>query len=217
MPDTRAASSPAAGAFGAAAPPHSVAPKTPVEDVLLAYVDQLAGGRAGHRAICFHLSRLNRAHRRETHLQIAANLLKGAVDQFSGHVFVPRSADIVNVWKGITARAIDQTVDALRYLFNDDTLAKLRGEAQFYSAFDLEVGYPQFSEPIREIRDQEAKQLAKANRAPAKPVGRRLNELLDALAGTDLSHMVRRQTVWELLSDKKTSPSSTSSSSRSSG
>lgn len=203
MPDTRAASSPAEGAFGAAPPAQSVAPKTPVEDVLLAYVDQLAGGRAGHRAICFHLSRLNRAHRQEKHLQIAANLLKGAVDQFSGRLFVLRSADIVIVCKGITARAIDQTVDALRYLFNDDKLAKLGGEAQFYSAFDLEVAYPQFSALIQEIRDREAKQLAKANRAPAKPVGRRLNELLDALAGTDLSHMVRRQTVWELLPDKK--------------
>ena len=37
MPDTRAVSSPAEGAPGAAPPPQTVAPKTPVEDVLLAH------------------------------------------------------------------------------------------------------------------------------------------------------------------------------------
>lgn len=202
MADARAATSPPGGA-AAAPPPRAIAPNMPAEDALLAFVEQLAGDRAGHRAICFHLSRLDRAHRGEKHLQIATNLLKGTVDQFSGRLFVLRGGDIVIVCKGITARAIEQTVDGLRYLFNDDKLAKQGGEARFYSVFDLEIGYPQFSSLIQQIRDKEAKQLAKAGRTPVKPMERRLNELLDALSGTDLSHMVRRQTVWELQPDKK--------------
>ena len=196
MADTRDVSA-------AAPPPRPIAPNMPAEDALLAFVEQLAGDRAGYRALCLHLSRLDRAHRQEKHLQIATNMLKGTVDQYSGRLFALRGGDIVLVCKGIPARAIDQTVDGLRYLFNDDKLAKEGGEARFYSVFDLEIGYPQFSALIHQIREREAKQLAKSARPPAKPLERRLNELLEALAGTDLSHMVRRQTVWELHPDKK--------------
>ncbi len=189
----------AEGAVAEAPRPHPIAPNMPTEDILLAYVEQLAHGRAGHRALCFHLSRLDRAHRQEKHLQIATNVLKGTVDQFSGRLFVLRSSDVVVVCRGITARAIDQAIDGLRYLFNDDKLARKDQEARFYSVFDLEIGYPQFLSLIEGIRDKEAKQLVKAaKRPPAKPMEQRLNQLLEALSATDLSQMVRRQSVWQL-------------------
>ena len=206
MREAGAVEPPADGADVAASAPRPIAPSMPAEDMLLAYVEQLASGRGGHRAICCHLSRLDRTHRRDKHLQIAVNMLMATVDQFSGRLFVLRSGDIIIVCKGITARAIDQAIEALRYLFNDDPLAKA-SEAKFYSVFDLEIGYAQFLSMIRQIRDKEAKQLVKAaKQSRTKPVEHRLNELLGALSGTDLSHMVRRQTVWALHPDKKPQP-----------
>jgi hypothetical protein len=207
MGDGREVMPAAAGGAAEAPPPRPIAPSMPTEDMLLAYVEQLAGGRAGHRALCFHLSRLDRAHRRDKHLQIATNMLMETVDQFSGRLFVLRSSDIVVVCKGITARAIDHAIEALRYLFNDDKLARKDSEARFYSVFDLEIGYPQFLSLIRGLRDKEAKQLVRTvKRPPAKPMEQRLTELLEALSATDLSHMVRRQTVWALQADRKPQP-----------
>ncbi|HXY99856.1 MAG TPA: EAL domain-containing protein [Stellaceae bacterium] len=194
----------AADAAAQAPPPRPIAPTMPTEDMLLAYVEQLADERAGHRALCFHLSRLDRTHRRDKHLKIATNMLRETVDQFSGRLFMLRSGDIVVVCKGITARAIDRAIEALRYLFNDDKLARENAEARFYSAFDLDIGYAQFLSLVRGIRDREAKQLVKAaQRPPAKPIEQRLSALLEALSATDLSHMVRRQTVWALQPHRK--------------
>ena len=188
--------------------PRPMARSTPAEDILLAYVEQLQGNGAGHRAICFHLSRLSAAHRREKHMQIATNMLMETVGQFQGRLFMLRSNDTVIICKGITAKAIDQTVEALRYLFNDDPLAARGEEAKFCSVFDLEIGYPQFLSTIRQIREKEAKQLAKAaaRQQPAKPLQTRLNEVLEALSGIDLSNMVRRQTVWMVAPGKKPEP-----------
>lgn len=193
-----------AGAAAPVPPPRPIAPSVPTEDMLLAYVEQLADGRAGHRALCFHLSRLDRAHRHDKHLKIATNMLMEMVDQFSGRLFVLRSSDIIVVCKGITARAIDHAIEALRYLFNDDKLARQDAQAQFYSVFDLEIGYPQFLSLIRGIRDTEARQRLRAVRRPlAKPMEQRLAGLLDALSAIDLSQMVRRQTVWALQEGRK--------------
>jgi EAL domain-containing protein (putative c-di-GMP-specific phosphodiesterase class I) len=204
MGDDREVIDPINGAVSAALPPRAVAPSTPTEDVLLAYVGQLVHERTGHRALCFHLSRLDRANRRQKHLAIATNILKETVDQFSGRLFVLRSSDIVVVCKGIPARAINKTIDALRYLLSHDKLAQKGQEARFYSVFDLEIGYPQFRSLIEGIRDREATQRAKsAKRPPPKPVEKQLNELLEALSATDISHMVRRQSVWHLQPERR--------------
>ena len=178
----------------------------PTEDILRAYVEQLAGARSGHRAICFHLSRLARTHRRDKHIRIATNILMQAVDQFSGRLFVLRSGDIVIICKGISSKAIDDTVDTLRYLFNDDPLSRPGAEARFCSLFDLEVAFDHFHAVVTQIHDAEAAQLNKAARRPPQPAEARIDELLEAMARIDLSQMVKRQSVWAVHPGQKPRP-----------
>src|SRR5579883_2975821 len=119
--------------------PRGSAPQgPPTEDILLAYVEQLAGACAGYRAIHFHLSRLHRAHRADKHMHIAANILMQAVERFSGRLFALRSGDIVIICKDIPRKVLDDTIDTVRYLFNDDSLSQPGAEARFCSIFELE-------------------------------------------------------------------------------
>jgi hypothetical protein len=182
----------------------------PTENVLLAYVEQLADKRAGCRALCFHLSRLSASHRGEKYVQAAANLLMEVVHRFSGRLFLMRGADIVVICKGITAKAIEETVDAVRYLFIGDGLAEAEAVADFCSVFDLEIGYAQFRSTIRRIHDTETRNLEREARAraptPAKSLHIRIGEIIDSINGLDLSQAVQRQTVWAIYPGKKPQP-----------
>lgn len=180
----------------------------PIEDILLAYVDQLADRRAGCRAICLHTSRLSLSHRGHKHVQIATNLLKEIVDRYTGRLFVLRGGDMVVVCKGITAKAIEDAVEAIRYIFAGDEFLQKSGESEFYSAFDLEIAYPQFRATIQSTRDKEATQLekqAQAHKRTKSPHGR-VSELVDLIASIDLSNALQRQTVWALHPGKKPQP-----------
>ncbi len=127
------------------------------EDVLHGYLEQVAAGRAGQRAIIFRLSRLDRSHRRDKHLQIVGNMLQEVTQEYPGRLFVLRSGDVVMICKGITRKAIDETTELLRYLFNDDPLAREGAEAaDFCATFDLEINHAQFLAALEEIREAEA-------------------------------------------------------------
>jgi len=181
------------------------------EDMLLAYLDQIGPTRTGQRALIFRLSRLHRSHRREKHALLVTNVLGEAMVQYPGRLFELANGDIVMICKGITHKAIDETTELLRYLFNDDPLAREgTARADFCAAFDLEVSYAQFIAALEEIRESEAK--ARAERAPPAPVApppdtgpldpARASELIAAMGRIDLSTMGRRQTVWEMVPGK---------------
>lgn len=188
--------------------------RTPVasDDTLHSYLEQVAGGRVGQRALVFRLSRLHRSHRRDKHLQIVANMLQDVTRQYLGRLFALRNGDMVLVCKGITRKAIDETTELLRYLFNDDPLAREGAEqADLCITFDLEVGYPQFLAALDEIREAEAKRRAAARAAaeagtPGGETGAldpgRASALINAVSRLDLSSMVRRQTVWHMPADE---------------
>ncbi len=187
----------------------NAAPKgPPTENILTAYVEELAGKRAGYRAMCFHLSQLSPLHRAEKHVQAATNLLMEVVDRFGGRLFLLRGLDVVVICKGITAKAIEETVDTVRYLFVGEELAEKEAEGDFCSVFDLEIGYPQFRAAIRRIHDTEAKKLAADARPPARAqsLHSRVGEIIDALSSLDLSNAVQRQTVWAIYPNKKPKP-----------
>ncbi|MGO8919948.1 MAG: EAL domain-containing protein [Stellaceae bacterium] len=206
-----------------AAPPYGVksASATPLrsafagEDILHGYLEQVAAGRAGQRAVIFRLSRLDRSHRRDKHLQIVGNMLQEVIQQYPGRLFALRGGDVVMVSKGITRKAIDETTELLRYLFNDDPLAREGAEAaDFCATFDLEINHAQFMAALEEIREAEAKRRAE-QAAPARIVlggetgpldSERARELIDAVSRIDLSTMGRRQTVWEMVPGKPAQP-----------
>ena len=185
------------------------------EDTLLSYLEQPTGGKAGQRALIFRLSRLHRSHRRDKHMQIVGNMLQEVTQQYPGRIFALRNGDLVMVCKGITRKVIDETTELLRYLFNDDPLAREGAEqADFCASFDLEIAQAQFLAALEEIRESEAK--LKAERASwesRKPSGEtgpldsnRASELIDAVSRINLSTMVRRQTVWHMMPDKPGQP-----------
>ncbi len=186
------------------------------EDTLHGYLEQVAAGRPGQRAVIFRLSRLDRSHRREKHRQIVGNMLQEVTQQYPGRLFALRGGDVVMVCKGITRKAVDETTDLLRYLFNDDPLAREGAAAADFSAtFDLEINQAQFMAALEEIREAEAKRRAAHKSAPARiahageagPLdSARASELIDAVSRIDLSTMGRRQSVWEMAPDKPAQP-----------
>jgi EAL domain-containing protein (putative c-di-GMP-specific phosphodiesterase class I) len=204
----RGAAAPYGVKSAAAAPPR---PSIPGEEVLHAYLQQLTPSRGGQRALIFRLSRLHRSHRRDKHLQIVVNMLQESLTQYPGRLFALRNGDVVMVCKGITRKAIDETTELLRYLFNDDPLAREGAEqADFCAAFDLEVNHPQFVAALEEIRESETKQRAtraapvqlaqSGETGPLDP--NRAGALIAAMGRIDLSTMGRRQTVWEMVPGK---------------
>jgi EAL domain-containing protein (putative c-di-GMP-specific phosphodiesterase class I) len=211
-PGTSGASRGAAAPYGvksASATP--LRPAIPGEEVLFAHLHQVAEARSGQRALIFRLSRLHRSNRRDKHVQIVANMLQEVLDQYPGRLFLLRNGDLVMICKGITRKAIEETTELLRYLFNDDPLAREGVEqADFCAAYDLEVNHAGFVAALEEIRESEAKQHA----APPPPVQlaasgetglldpARVSELIEAVSRIDLSTMGRRQTVWEMAPGK---------------
>jgi hypothetical protein len=209
---SRAAPAPYGVKSAAAAP---LRPPMASEDTLLAYLEQVAGGRSGQRALIFRLSRLHRSHRRDKHMPIVANMLQEVMAQYPGRLFALRNGDVVMVCKGITRKAIEETTELLRYLFNDDPLAREGAEqADFCATFDLEVNYAQFIAALEEIRESEAKR--RALRPPPVQLAAsgetglldsaRVSALIDAVSRVDLSAMGRRQTVWEMVPGKPPQP-----------
>jgi EAL domain-containing protein (putative c-di-GMP-specific phosphodiesterase class I) len=185
------------------------------EDILHGYLEQVAAGRAGQRAVIFRLSRLDRSLRRDKHLQIVGNMLQEVTQQYPGRLFVLRSGDVVMICKGITRKAIDETTELLRYLFNDDPLAREGAEAaDFCATFDLEIHHAQFLAALEEIREAEAKRRAEQTMPARIALGgetgpldsERARELIDAVSRIDLSTMGRRQTVWEMTPGKPAQP-----------
>jgi EAL domain-containing protein (putative c-di-GMP-specific phosphodiesterase class I) len=196
-------------------PPGGQAPERPprrgtatpflgTEDTLFTYVDQLAKARAGQRAMIVHLSRLDRSHRNDKHLQIVANMLQQVMEQYPGRLFALGNGDVVAICKGITRRAFDETTELFRYLFNDDPLAAESVQrADFCALFDLEIDYPQFLSALEDIREtalRQSRAVARVRPQLATSAVRspRIDEMVHSLARIDMTSLVRRQTVWRM-------------------
>jgi EAL domain-containing protein (putative c-di-GMP-specific phosphodiesterase class I) len=187
----------------AAAPAAGTPPMLGNEEMLLAYVEQLTDARKGQRAMIVHLSRLQGSKPRDKNLQIVAAVLREVTDQFAGRLFVLDNGDVVVVCKGITRRAIDETIEVLRYLFNDDPMTRAGTEqADFCAVFDLEVGYIDFLFALDEIREA-ARRISSAagqrrhlDPTSIDPV--HAGNLIKALQRVEFAGMLRRQTVWEM-------------------
>ena len=187
--------------------PRPVSANSAGEASLMAYAERLAAARGGQRAIVFHLSRLHRSHRTEKLIETAAGMLQELAQEFGGRLFVEPAGDLVVICKGVTSRAMDEAIEAVRYLFVDDPLAGEGAQAEFSSLFDLEIAYPHFMSMLRQMRDGT---LRPVRRVPSQTGGGarpalsqlldpgRVAALIDRVNAIDLTRMVRRQTIWAM-------------------
>lgn len=206
---------PAAGV--SVAPPSQDMTKT--ADITQALLQEAArrNGHKGWRVIIFHLSKLQKAHRRGKHLQITGNMLQDIVRRHQGRLFPLPSRDLAIVCKDIPAETIEDTVETLQYLFNDDPFAQQSvTDYGFHSNFDLEWEYPQFLVAFRK-----RPLLAPLGEAPlhAPPPWdsaqassvldlERVAGLLSAVGKLDLSPMLRRQMAWKMIVGQEPQPHS---------
>ncbi len=186
------------------------------ETLLLRHVRRLGAVRPGQRAMFFHLSRLQPHHRRDKHLQIAANMLDEVVRRFSGRLFRLAGGDLVVTCKGARRKTLEGAIELLRYLFSDDPLAQHDDSGdEFCSLFDLEHDYDRFFALVQRLDEVQAKRAAtelEPRRAGAPRRQRRpldpehLGDILGIVNRADLSSVMRRQTVWSLPPDATPQP-----------
>lgn len=179
---------------------------TPPEALLLRYVRQLGDQRLAQRALHFHLSGLQKQHRQDQHLRIAANMLEDLVLRFDGRIFLLQSGDIVLTCRGARRKTLEGSIEIIRYLFNDDPLAWEESPREdFCSLYDLESDYDRFLAAVKRINEALVKPEdealpGKRNGAPRQqkqPLDpEHLGEVLATINRADLANLIRCQTVW---------------------
>jgi len=189
------------------------------EQPLHEFVLRLAKFRGGRRAVHIHLSRLRAHNRRGHHIRKAVDTFEFLVKQLDGRIFALGNADLIFVCKGADIAAIDEAVMRLRHLFSDDPLTQdigERHERSFCTWYDFESQYDDFLAVTQQLFSEDQKRrrrlAASGQRAPRQPADlpplnpHRLGELVDALAGTDLSNMMRRQAICRIAPDAPPQP-----------
>lgn len=175
---------------------------------LLDYVERVGRHRAGRRAVHIHLSKLKTVNKKEHHLRIAINTFENLVKMFEGQLFHLSNHDIFFVFKDVSPIEIDEAVNRIRYLFGDDPLANEREPGQEFSTwYDAENQFPQMLAVVQQLYDdiqKRNKRLAMVGTGQAEekpPINpHRLGELIDTIQKADLSNVMRRQTVYAVLS-----------------
>jgi len=182
------------------------------ETALVEYVDFIGRHREGRRAVHIHLSKLREHNRREHHMRIAVDAFDGLLKQIDGKVFLLSNSDIMFICKGASAADIDAVVTRIRLLFSDDPLAQEGGDegSHFATWFELDNNFNDLVAAVKkmaveyEARKRGARPAAAAGGAPApgqpQRVRQPLNPLLlgkleGLLARTDLSNLMRRQSI----------------------
>ena len=188
-------------------------PLPPEEEVLLDYARRLSRFRAGRLAIHVHLSRLRPYNRRSHHLRIAASSLETMVRRFEGAMFRLIGGDLFAICNGASVAEIDEYVLRIRYLFSEDPLlsGQEQGDREFCTWFEIEQEYNSFLDHVtgllesREAHDLELRDgepaTTERESPPAPPLDpTRLATIINSIAQSDLSSMLRRQPVCAVVS-----------------
>lgn len=173
---------------------------------LLRQVQRLTEPRGGHRALYFHLSRLQPHNRRDKHLQIVANMLDDVVQRFSGKLYRLATGDIVLLCKGARRKTLEGAAELIRYLFTDDPLTQHDDSgAAFHSLYDLEHDYRPFLALAQRLYATQTRRQATERPGRGPPARPRqpldpehLGDILGIITRADLSNVMRRQTAWAL-------------------
>jgi hypothetical protein len=178
---------------------------------LLDYVERLGRLRDGRQALHLHLSRLKSHNRRDHHLRIALSTFENNVKSFEGQIFKLANQDLFFVYKNVDPIAIDEAVMRVRYLFNEDPLAREPdddGADSFVTWYDVDRDFPKLLAIVRALYDEvqkRARRLAAigggtAGKPPINP--HKLGELIDTIISADLSNLMRRQATYAVLANQ---------------
>ncbi|TAN56736.1 MAG: hypothetical protein EPN26_03395 [Rhodospirillales bacterium] len=145
-----------------------------------------------------YLSRLLPANKTEAKLRIALRMFDQLVSSFRSQVFILSNHDIVVMGKEMRQVDVEEVIDKLKGLFHLDPLTfyDYGSESQFFQCYDLNYSYNDFFDICRKLVGQ-----ADTRRGPAPPPGsdqltpRGLSNALKAIAATDISPFVRRQSI----------------------
>lgn len=188
------------------------------------FVRQLERQSYGWRAAHLHLSRLRARNRRDFHLRIVANEFEPLLGRHKSELFQLPDGDMVFAWNSEQKGDVEAVVLRLHYLFSDDPL--LAGDdpdaeprpgqegaeegddapsSRFCSWHDLESNFYDFYDLVDELAAAPSARPAKS--APGRPLDpATLARTEHALAGLDVSDLIRRQPVCAVIGDQPPLP-----------
>lgn len=183
------------------------------EGLLLDYAQRLEKFRKQRQAVYLHLSRLQPGNQREPSLRAAAAAFDPMILDNRAQVFTLFKGDIVVVFAAKHRDEVEAALVRLRFLFADDPLLEEDGNGNdpFVSWYVLANDYPAFLRLAQQVyAEQEDRRRGDVSgerqqgpRAQRPSTERRLNPLTpgtlgkleDALRRTDLSNLVRHQSI----------------------
>jgi EAL domain-containing protein (putative c-di-GMP-specific phosphodiesterase class I) len=187
------------------------------EYALLTYLERLARIRQGRRAVQIHLSRLKSYNRTDYQIRIAINTFETSVRSIDGQLFRLSNQDLFYIYKNASPEEIDDAVMKLRYLFDDDPLTQgienMTRDDGLCTWWDVNAQYDIILAEAKRLyeivqrRQQRLAQISGNNAAETSPINpHRLGELVDAIAKADLSNVMRRQTIYAVLTNQPPRP-----------
>ncbi|MBN2752958.1 MAG: EAL domain-containing protein [Rhodospirillaceae bacterium] len=183
------------------------------EGLLLDYAQRLEKFRKQRQALHLHVSRLQPHNQRDPALRAAAAAFDPMILDNRAQVFTLFKGDIVVVFAAKHRDEIEAALVRLRFLFADDPLLEEDGNGNdpFATWYVLANDYPAFLRLTQQVyAEQEERRRVdierdrpRTNRTPRQTVERRLSlltpsvlgKLEDALKRTDLSNLIRHQSV----------------------
>mgnify|MGYP002875629183 CR=1 FL=1 len=179
-----------------------VQPASDSERLLVAYLRGLEESPIGWQAAHVRLSRLSSSNRREYNTRIVVNNLIHLARKYQGRVFVAHNQDVILVCKGAPVAEVEKAIYNLKYLFQDDPVAR---DPEFANWFDLsvklsdllEIAYQLLKQKVRHDEEQAARAMgAQGDAEPLDPS--RLYKLLTVLSSVDIGSYMRRQPICAL-------------------
>ncbi len=174
---------------------HSVAQEVMLVDAIKR-LDKLRADRA---AVHIHLSALVPSYRRDNYIRIAADTIVSGLRSVDGQLFILSNGDLLFLAKGGQPGVIEGAVDKLRTLFGSDPLVQFRerrGPTSFCTWYRLEEDYDALLWAAQRLLNDAEQAHANAAAPTSAPIRPDLLAKLDnSLGSTDISGMVRRQTV----------------------
>jgi len=183
-----------------------VQPAGDSERLLVAYLKGLEESPVGWQAAHIRLSRLSPANRRDYNTRIVVNNLIHLVRKYQGRLFVAHNQDVILVCKGAPVPEVEKAIYNLKYLFQDDPLAR---DTEFAAWYDLsvklpdllEVAYHLLKQKVRHDEDEAARAAGSTEAEPLDPA--RLYKLQTALSSVDIGSYLRRQPVCVIMGERK--------------
>jgi hypothetical protein len=187
------------------------------ESALLQAVQRLGVNRAQWSAAHLHLARMKQRNKLDYQLRIAANTFETAVAALEGQLFKLGNGDLLFIYR--KPQDVSTAIVRLQYLLDeayDGASVEDETETDLYTLYDLALQYPQLLQAAQRLLELAQRRVAahtvdrKKEERPEEgslPLDlKSLNELVEAVARTDITNLIRKQTVYALLSEKPSVP-----------